>query len=286
MTVEVGSIFKFTSINVWALENLRNNVIYCNHHSAFNDPFECRPLIENGFPDPATDRKRFLKVIETWGFTSAQEAVALEHYVDYMEHIGEPSIDAIIDSARISCFSKTQDNLLMWSHYADGLRGYCLEFDVASLLKGSDGNVIILDVDYAAAPKVVDAAVYNVADDQLYFHEEALLSETSEQGTKAYRDAADDALQLLSELYAAALATKPLPWKYEEETRLILHADRYDSKGEHFHYRPEAVKSIIVGERVSDSAKAALIDALRQSGISAPLKIAYRLPASYELFIR
>lgn len=29
----------------------------------------------------------------------------------------------------ISCFSEIYDNMLMWSHYGDGHRGFCLEFD-------------------------------------------------------------------------------------------------------------------------------------------------------------
>jgi Protein of unknown function (DUF2971) len=31
----------------------------------------------------------------------------------------------------ICCFSETYDNILMWAHYADGHRGFCLEFDTS-----------------------------------------------------------------------------------------------------------------------------------------------------------
>ena len=31
----------------------------------------------------------------------------------------------------IACFSENMDNILMWSHYGDGHRGFCLEFDTS-----------------------------------------------------------------------------------------------------------------------------------------------------------
>jgi hypothetical protein len=31
----------------------------------------------------------------------------------------------------VACFSAAADNLLLWAHYADGHRGFCLEFDTS-----------------------------------------------------------------------------------------------------------------------------------------------------------
>jgi hypothetical protein len=33
----------------------------------------------------------------------------------------------------IACFSEVVDNILMWAHYADGHRGFCLEFDTKNM---------------------------------------------------------------------------------------------------------------------------------------------------------
>lgn len=46
------------------------------------------------------------------GFRKSVEAIAAK-----MQHQG------------IACFSAKVDDLLMWSHYADGHRGFCLEFE-------------------------------------------------------------------------------------------------------------------------------------------------------------
>ena len=41
-------------------------------------------------------------------------------------------IDEISESILVSCFSKTNKNILMWSHYGDKHRGACIEFEVDS----------------------------------------------------------------------------------------------------------------------------------------------------------
>lgn len=40
-----------------------------------------------------------------------------------------PSIAEFREKARISCFSKRNDSMLMWSHYADSHRGVCIQFE-------------------------------------------------------------------------------------------------------------------------------------------------------------
>lgn len=40
-------------------------------------------------------------------------------------------IEKVCKSVSISCFSETWDNVLMFSHYADSFKGYCLEYDIS-----------------------------------------------------------------------------------------------------------------------------------------------------------
>ncbi|MEB8330779.1 DUF2971 domain-containing protein [Flavobacteriaceae bacterium KMM 6897] len=41
----------------------------------------------------------------------------------------EKTRDDLFSKIGVSCFSKNNSNLLMWSHYADSHKGFCLEFD-------------------------------------------------------------------------------------------------------------------------------------------------------------
>ena len=49
----------------------------------------------------------------------------------------QPSFLHWRDITRIACFGSEPDNLLMWSRYADGLRGLCLVFDDDELLEAT-----------------------------------------------------------------------------------------------------------------------------------------------------
>jgi hypothetical protein len=51
--------YKFSSVNRYSLENLSNCQIYCNHYSAFNDPFECWCIEKTGIPDPENENERY-----------------------------------------------------------------------------------------------------------------------------------------------------------------------------------------------------------------------------------
>ncbi len=89
----------------------------------------------------------------------------------------------------IACFSATVTDITMWSHYANGHRGFCLEFDT-SLLPFSKA----LDVTYVDTPPVlnpIDVLVNDPSDDES------------------------------NELLRAFVLTKARCWSYEQEWRLM-----------------------------------------------------------------
>jgi hypothetical protein len=134
------SVYKFCSFNSYSLNNIKSNQLYCSNYETFNDPFECWCIEQTGIPDPEKESDRFFNVIKAWGFPDTDKESALEHYYDYMEefnHTHSPKVRYFIDSALIACFCSNFDNLLMWSHYADGLRGFCIEFDKKLLIKNN-----------------------------------------------------------------------------------------------------------------------------------------------------
>ena len=71
-----------------------HNELYFSTVSEFNDPFDCsyRLVINGSEADPEYEQ---MKVGPEWG---------------------------------IYCLSAVPDHILMWAHYADGHRGFCLQF--------------------------------------------------------------------------------------------------------------------------------------------------------------
>lgn len=48
----------------------------------------------------------------------------------YINKSDESAYDEMIQSFRVCCFSRSNDNLLLWAHYAENHKGICLEYDV------------------------------------------------------------------------------------------------------------------------------------------------------------
>ena len=74
----------------------------------------------------------------TPGFSMIQNMISNKNYefkkavelaVSKYNKIVDDSFEKIRDLARISCFSKTNRSILMWSHYADSHHGVCIEWN-------------------------------------------------------------------------------------------------------------------------------------------------------------
>ncbi len=289
-------MFKYLRFDEWSLSNLISNNLYLNHYSSFNDPFECRCEIRAGFPQLADSSARLADVMRAWGFERPDDEVAVENYEDYISSLegAEPNIAYYIDSARITCFSKRPDNLLMWSHYGDGLRGFCIEFDkeiIASL--NHDAN--IYNVAYADSPSVVDTSVMAVLNDQWHFNNDAFF-ETEAMAKHTGKDRSFElslyeadikaAYEQIHEVFQKMLATKPMAWSYEEELRLIEFSKQAGRLGVTMRYPDSAIKSVILGEKISQVHEQTIFDILTQKKIPhARLKRAIRIDGSFDVHI-
>ncbi len=76
------------------------------------------------------------QVLNSYGITSHDEQH--EDYQDRLTNVAKTvvknSIEEFLANRGVSCFSETNDNLLMWAHYASNYTGICLEFSASSAL--------------------------------------------------------------------------------------------------------------------------------------------------------
>ena len=161
-------------------------------------------------------------------------------------------------------FSKSRENYLMWSHYADQHRGFCLIFrsENGAMSQRSDSvkSKLVFDgltitiperfpfknVEYCESAKTVNAFDSFPAD-----------------VCKKYSfESEEERLIFLNSLDHYFLE-KSTCWKYEEEVRLVLAAPRACfagrielSKNQRlFHYNPSQLIGIIFGSRTTENAK-------------------------------
>lgn len=187
------SLYKYQRFSPSALANLVGRQIWFSRPSAFNDPYDCalRPAAELSHDDL---ERLFAFVQEKSGNPEliAKQYRKRDGSIDesFREQVLS-GVGKVFDLPReevtnrrgVACLTAKVDDLLMWSHYADGHRGFCLEFSTA-----------YAPFDRARAVEYSDLIpIVNPA---------TLLLERS-----------DDWMRLLS--------TKMSCWSYEEEWRLF-----------------------------------------------------------------
>ena len=289
-------MFKYCAFSDYSLSNVLNDEIYMNHYESFNDPFECRCKVLTGFPKKEPSTARFQSIITAWGFNDVNDQHAIDDYDDYIFSLEgtEPCISHLIDSARISCFSKNSDNLLMWAHYADGLRGFCVEFDRELILMNSDNTSQIYEVMYKDTPSIIDTAVIAVLNDQVDYHGDAIyaaeqaiehLGADRKSEVEMYEEHLNGIYIKNNKIYQKMLATKPTEWRHEEEIRVISQTSSAGKSGEFLNYSSAAIKSIIVGEKMPDREIQALRKLIKSHTSPIMLKKASRANGKFTIVI-
>jgi hypothetical protein len=118
------SLYKYFSLTKNSLDSLKNNYVYLSNPKDFNDPFDCnRNLI--------IQKK---KEIKEW------------EYVETLNDISEIGI---------SSFSQNGMEPLLWSHYANSYRGFCLKFKSDFLNKKNKELVKLKKVIYSDSPNPI-----------------------------------------------------------------------------------------------------------------------------------
>lgn len=115
----------------------------------------------------------------------------------------ERRINRVIDdTVYIVSLCTDNKNRLMWSHYADNHKGFCIEYDFgADVLKES--GVIVFPVVYSSMrPKIPYETVF--------FSEEQALKNVNTQN--------------INERFFLSMLTKDKIWSYEREWRILIHA--------------------------------------------------------------
>jgi len=131
-----SKLYKYEAFSARAIENLKNQVIYFASPLAFNDPYDCALFPSVAEPtdadverirahylakeDLGPERKRYFEI--------APVPALREMLMRVGQNVANEQVKMFLETKGVSCFSERPDNLLMWSHYSDHHRGFCLEF--------------------------------------------------------------------------------------------------------------------------------------------------------------
>ena len=137
-------LYKYQAYNIQNLDNLKNKCLWFSKPSGFNDPFDCSIPYLLGEKSSTEWDILYEQVKKIWMDAKDQQNKELlanlfenekpsedfkkSYILGY--HLGwRKLVEDNFSQKGIACFSEKWDDILMWSHYADGHRGFCLEFD-------------------------------------------------------------------------------------------------------------------------------------------------------------
>lgn len=241
-------IFKYRSVDEYSKNNLKNGTVWLAHPSSFNDPYDCHifvdldkagskslpPDFRNIFPEsiyaqleakvakgerPLKAAREILSLVMSENQISAFDKLIF----DCDKQFGK-DLEMLKDSYRACSFSARLDSMLMWSHYADQHKGFCIEYMVSDLPPTDFRNRFMYPVNYQ--DKVFDAST--------------ILNTGAH-----YNNLRPTQIALV----------KAKDWEYEEEWRLVIDHGIYKDNGAAFGMpNPKAVYlgSLIKEQDASD----------------------------------
>lgn len=141
---EIKKLYKYQSYNVNSISSLIHKTIWAAKPTTFNDPFDCAVSL---YPelDGTTLIKLLIDSVDQFVDDDDEKEVTLttlqsalddpdsldtsdERFTDMVNTLRDINEEAIKHIGVVS-LSAIEDNMLMWSHYAQQHQGFCIEFN-------------------------------------------------------------------------------------------------------------------------------------------------------------
>lgn len=185
-------LYKYEPFSINALTNLKKQSVFFGAPAGFNDPYDCSitpTITEPKESDIERIRSGYLSSVDLPSnvreqFVQMTRKQLRKVFTNSARSVLNEAISSFLSTNGVTCFSETNDDLLMWSHYGGRYKGFCLEFSTSSELFS-----LAKKVRYVKTPPSIDIC--------------SLLPEVR--------------LDIVQELFC----TKSLPWEYEQEWRCI-----------------------------------------------------------------
>lgn len=123
-------LYKYQTLSAYSLASLTNNTIWMAKPTTFNDPFDCALTL-----DRAKYTESVMHAISVAMERAKTEGLKPEHLRDIWPGDAEAFEDlrgkllGLVQTMGICSFSAVPNHLLMWSHYANHHRGFCVGYD-------------------------------------------------------------------------------------------------------------------------------------------------------------
>lgn len=123
-------LFKYQLLTAYSLAALTNNTVWLSKPKSFNDPFDCAITL-----DRLKYKESILNAVSTAIERAKPAGLKHEHLIDIwpgdqaaFENYRD-GVRSILQNMGVCCMSAIPNDMLMWSHYSNHHRGFCVEYD-------------------------------------------------------------------------------------------------------------------------------------------------------------
>lgn len=117
---KVNHLYKYCPYNTNSLSILINKKIWVSKPYSFNDPFDCNIKFKSEINSEA-----FRKYLDRKGRKTGNLHRDYEIFMEGLKEFRNKDVK----NFGVFSMSQIKDNILMWSHYADQHKGFCIEFN-------------------------------------------------------------------------------------------------------------------------------------------------------------
>ncbi|MBS1257632.1 MAG: hypothetical protein MAG551_00676 [Candidatus Scalindua arabica] len=169
-------LYKYSTLSANSISSLINKTVWFADPRSFNDPFDCRFDILESLPKSFKMPAKIGVEIMAEKFNACKNAEENNTIKEYRK-----KLEKALTEIGVLCLAGSNDNMLMWSHYADKHKGFCLGFRMT----GNDAFKV-RPVSYEG--KYVEIKIEDFADKYKEYIEDIIFSKVSDWAyEKEYR---------------------------------------------------------------------------------------------------
>lgn len=124
-------LYKYLPLSAYSLASPLNGTSWFARPSSFNDPYDCALTIFESRPFDYS----------SLAYIGLYERPEQQTFDAYKQHVA-----STMENIGICCLSEKSDHMLLWSHYSQHHRGFCIEYDSS---EGTDLRATACEVNYS-----------------------------------------------------------------------------------------------------------------------------------------
>jgi len=147
------------------------------------------------------------------------------------------------------------DNILMWSHYGDGFKGFCVKFDKKKLIDSIPSELFVGEktIKYLDAPPIMD------------------IHDLTIESLRAFTEEIKSSSKIFDWIF-----TKHSSWDYESEVRCLA------EKGGLIEFDSESIKEVYLGGKMTEDKKQLVASVLNSVLPNIPIIESIMKPNSFD----